>query len=212
MSEELDKVLALQDRKLAVNQFFQEQLGSEPGKAELASRALAENFTLTGATLMFGDKLARDAVDDVIAHLKRQAYDFLLPADVPDLARAAVDSQLLDRAFVQGSPDARMEIYKRIGRDKEKFDDLARSYGLRDANDYRKGAGKRPGADSAEDGEQKDKPKTPHPCADASFNLTEIGRIVQANPTLAASLAASAGKDISGRVHRTRQQSLFAHS
>lgn len=201
MSEnpKLEKVLHAQDRKLAVNQFFQEQLGSEPGQAELASRALAENFTLTGATLMFGNKLARDAVDDVIAHLKRQAYDFLLPAEAPDLTRTAVDPHLLDRAFVQGSPDARTEVYKRIGRDQGKFDALARSYGLRDATDYRKGVGKRPSTDSAEGGEQNDKPKTPNPWADASFNLTEIGRIVRTSPTLAASLAASAGKDISGR-------------
>lgn len=76
---ELDAVLAKQDLKLAVAEFFQDKIGSDPAKAEIASRSLVDNFKLTGASLMFGDKLARDAVDDVIAHLKRQNYAFLLP-------------------------------------------------------------------------------------------------------------------------------------
>jgi hypothetical protein len=196
MSEELDKVLHAQDRKLAVNQFFQEQLGSEPGQAELASRALAENFTLTGATLMFNGKLAKDAIDDVTAHLKRQKYDFLLPPEAPDLTRTAVDPKLLDRAFVHGSPDARTEVYKRVGRDQAKFDALARDYGLRDAKDYRKGVGVRPGTDNASGGEKR---RTPNPFDPATRNYTEMGRLVRTNRMLAASLAASAGVDISGR-------------
>lgn len=196
MSEELDKVLHQQDRKLAVSEYFQ-SIGCSAGQAEIASRSLADSFTLTGATLMFNGKLAKDAIDDVTAHLRRQGYDCLLPAEVPDLTYHAIDPALLDKAFVHGSPDARAEVLKRVGRDPAKLDTLAQDYGLRDARDYRKGVGKRPGTDNADDGEQK--PKTPNPWRDESFSLTEIGRIVRTNPTLAASLAAAAGKSIDGR-------------
>ena len=196
MSEELDKVLHAQDRKLAVNEFFQ-NLGCTPGQAEIAARSLADNFTLTGATLMFNGKLAKDAVDDVTAHLKRQQYDFLLPPEAPDLTRTAIDPALLDKAFVGvGSPDARGEVFKRVGRDQAKFDELARSYGLKDGRDFRT-RGTSPVKDNADSGEQK--PKTPNPYRDESFSLTEIGRLVRVNPQLAASLAASAGKSIDGR-------------
>ena len=87
---------------------------------------------------MFGDKLARDATDDVSAFLKRQKYDFLLgtKAAAADTA-VEVDPTLLDRAFLSASPDARSAVFKQIGRDKAKYDDIARSYGLRDGNDYR---------------------------------------------------------------------------
>jgi hypothetical protein len=97
-----------------------------------------------GASLMFNGELAREAVDDVVAHLKRQKCAFLLPAEAPDLIRTAVAPALLDKAFVRGSPDARSEVFKRIGRDEQKLDALARDYGLRDAKDYRRGIGTRP--------------------------------------------------------------------
>jgi hypothetical protein len=188
----LDAALAKQDRKLAVHDFFVDVLGSEPEQAEIASRALAESFTLTGASLFFNGKAVRDAVEDVQAFLKRQNYGFLLPADTPDLRRTAVDPALLDKAFVNSSPDARAEVFKRVGRDQTKFDALARDYGLRDAKDYRRGTkpGKEPDAAAA------DKSKTPNPWSAEGWNITAQGRAFRSNPSLAASLAESAGSYI----------------
>jgi hypothetical protein len=195
MTEALDKVLHEQDRKLAINQFFQDKLGATAGQAEIASRSLADNFKLVGATLMFGDKLATDAVEDLSAHLKRQGYDFLLPSsDAPDLTKHAVDPALLDRAFVQGSPDARAEVLRRVGRDSAKLDKLAQDYGLRDAKDYRRGVGKRPEKDGAGGGN--DKPKTPNPWSAEHWNLTEQGAVYRRSPSIAKSLAESAGSRI----------------
>lgn len=193
MTEALDKVLHEQDRKLAINQFFQDKMGATAGQAEIASRSLADSFKLVGATLMFGDKLAGDAVEDLTAHLKRQGYDFLLPSgDVPDLTRHAVDPALLDKAFVQGSPDARTEVLRRVGRDTAKLDKLAQDYGLRDAKDYRRGVGARPEKDDTGG----DKPKRPSPWSAEAWNITEQGRIYRSNPQLAKSLAESAGSFI----------------
>ncbi len=49
---ELDAVLAKQDRKLAVSLFFRDKLGCTAEQGEIASRALADSFTLVGAALM----------------------------------------------------------------------------------------------------------------------------------------------------------------
>ena len=51
MSDAVDKELAKQDRKQAINDFFVEKLGSTPEQAEIASRSFADNFVLTGASL-----------------------------------------------------------------------------------------------------------------------------------------------------------------
>lgn len=198
---ELDAALHKQDRKLAVGQFF-ESIGCTAGQAEIASRALADSFTLTGATLLFGNKLAKDAVDDVTAHLHRQGYDCLLPEAVPAALHTAVDPALLDKAFVNGSPDARAEVFRRLGKDQTKFDSLAQSYGLRDAKDYRKNIGSRPGTAPDNGGQPAatDKSKTPNPWSKEGWSITAQGRVYRSNPALAASLAASANSRI-GATH-----------
>jgi hypothetical protein len=195
MSDEVDKALAKVDLQLAIDGFFQDKLGSEAPQAKIASRSLADSFKLVGATLMFGDKLASDAVDDITKHLHTQGYDFLLPSDnVPAAMRTAVEPALLDKAFVNGSPDARGEVFKRVGRDQAKFDALARDYGLRDARDYRKGVtpGKAPDATAA----AADKSKTPNPWSAEGWSITAQGRVYRSDPNLAASLAESAGSKI----------------
>ena len=186
---DLDKTLEKLDRKQAVHDFFVEKLGTEPEQAEIASRAIAENFTLTGATLMFGTKLARDAIDDVRAHLKTQKYEFLLPSEKP--AATTIDPHLLTRAFVDGSPDARGAVLKQIG-DRTKFDALARDYGLRDGLDFRKGRAPAKPA-SASDNSNK---REGNPWSAESWNVTAQGRVFKSDAALAASLAKSAGSYI----------------
>jgi phytoene dehydrogenase-like protein len=190
MTEGTDKALAAIDRKLAVHEFFTEKLGAEPEQAEIASRALADSFTLTGATLMFNGKIARDAVDDVRQHLRTQHYDFLLPSEKP--AAATLDPHLLTRAFVDGRPDARGAVFRQVG-DRAKFDALARDYGLRDGNDYRRGIGRAPAKGAAD---SNNKSREGNPWRAESWNVTAQGRVFKSDAALAASLAKSAGSHI----------------
>jgi hypothetical protein len=193
MTEELDKVLHEEDRKLAVDQFFQERLGSEPGKAKLAARALADNFTLTGATLMFGDKLAKDAVDDVIAHLKRQGYDFLLPPEKANATPKVDDAEVRTAFNGAGNVTAAARIIKQIGR--EEADKLAQQYGKAHALDNKpgvapQGAEQKNGTGSPD---HKNNPWGPHPF----WNVTRQGQIVRAlGAEKAAQMAAAVNSHI----------------
>jgi len=193
MSDELDAVLAKADQRLAIQQWFQSQ-GASTEQATVAANSQFEKFAWNGTLLFDGEPVN---ASDKAEKFFRKNVPFLMGQPPEAVDRAVVDPQLLDKAFVRNSPDARAEVFKRVGKDQAKLDKLARDYGLRDAKDYRKGVGTRPGADNADGGEQKR--KTPNPWAKETFNLSECGRIYRSNPTLAASLAASAGVDISGR-------------
>lgn len=192
MSAELDAVLAKADQRLAIQNWFTSQ-GATPEQATVAANSQFEKFTFNGTLLFDGEPV--NASDKALAHFRKHT-PFLLGPETPELDREAVDPLLLDKAFVRHSPDARAEVLKRVGRDSVKLDKLAQDFGLRDARDYRT-RGVRPGADDAEGGEQER--KTPNPFAKETRNYTEMGRLVRQSPQLAASLAASAGVDISGR-------------
>jgi hypothetical protein len=194
---ELDTVLAAIDHKQAVQDLFV-TWGASYRQAKIAAEALADQFKSQGASLLFGGKSARND-ESVRAHFQKE-YSFLVPPDdTAAVDRNIVDRSLQDKAFLRGSPDARRDILKQLGGDKTKLNELAAAYGLKDGlTDYRRGTS--PVKDDATGGDKSN--KTPNPWADGSFNLTEIGRIVRSNPQLAASLAASAGKDISGRALR----------
>ena len=192
MTEELDRVLHEEDRKLAVDQFFQERIGSDPGRAKLAGRALAENFTLTGATLMFGDKLAKDAVDDVIAHLKRQGYDFLLPAEKAN-ATPKVDDTEANAAFTgAGNKTVAARIIKQIGR--EEADKLAQQYGKAHALDSKPGVA--PQSEQPKNGTGSPDHKN-NPWSAAGWNVTRQGAICRAlGAEKAAQMAAAVNSHI----------------
>jgi len=190
---ELDEVLAKIDHRQAV-QDLAASWGATYRQAKVFADSCADQFTTQGANLLFNGKSARND-EGVRAHFQKE-YSFLIPTDdTADLNRSVIDRGLQERAFIQGSPDARRDILRQLGGDTNKLNELAQAYGLRDGlKDYRRGTS--PVADKAGDD---NKSKHPNPWADGSFNLTECGRIVKSNPQLAASLAASAGKDISGR-------------
>lgn len=193
-NKELDEVLAKIDHRQAV-QDLAASWGATYRQAKVFADSCADQFKTQGANLLFNGKAARTD-DTVRAHFQKE-YAFLIPADDTSAVNSAViDRALQDRAFVRGSPDARRDILKQLGGDKAKLNELAASYGLKDGlTDYRRGTS--PVADA--NGGNKDD-KTPNPWKKGpGFNLTEQGRIFRSNPQLAASLAASAGVDISGR-------------
>jgi len=194
---ELDEALAEIDHRQAVQDLAVEW-GATYRQAKTFADALADQFKTNGATLMFNGKSARTE-ESVKQHFQKE-YAFLIPTeDTAAATRAVIDRSLQDKAFLRGSPDARRDILKQLGGDKTKLNELAASYGLKDGlTDYRKGTSPEPDNSAVDKND-----KTPNPWRKGpGFNLTEQGRIYRSNPQLAASLAASAGVDISGRVLR----------
>ena len=198
MSEnpELDAALAAIDHKTAVQDLAVEW-GATHKQAKTFADALAEQFKTNGATLTFNGKPAR--TDESVKQHFQKEYSFLIPTDDTNAVdRNVIDRALQDRALVYGSPDARRDIFRQLGNDKTKMNELAASYGLSDGlTDYRRGTS--PVADNSADKNS----KTPNPWQKGpGFNLTEQGRIFRSNPQLAASLAASAGVSIDGKALR----------
>jgi hypothetical protein len=199
---ELDEVLAKIDHRQAV-QDLAALWGATYRQAKVFADSCADQFKTQGANLLFNGKSARND-EAVRAHFQKE-YSFLIPTDdTSGVNSAVINRGLQDRAFVRGSPDARRDILKQLGGDKAKLNGLAASYGLKDGlTDYRRGTS--PVAD-ANGGDKSD--KTPNPWRKGpGWSLTEQGRIYRSNPTLAASLAASARVDISPRRGQRRSTS-----
>lgn len=193
-NKELDEALAKIDHRQAV-QDLAASWGATYRQAKVFADSCADQFTTQGANLLFNGKSAR--TDEAVRQHFQKEYSFLIPTDDTSAVNSAViDRALQDRAFVRGSPDARRDILKQLGGDKAKLNELAASYGLKDGlTDYRRGTS--PVMDDVKVEGQKS--KTPNPFDPKTRNFTEMGRIYRSNPQLAASLAASAGCDISGR-------------
>jgi hypothetical protein len=198
MTPELEKTLAKVDMRHAINDLFLEW-GASYEQAECAANALDKKFGWDGASLTFNGKPVNRS--DAYESLKK-SHPFLLPGNQPDLNKVVVGQDLLDKAFVANSPDARAKVFERLGRDKQKADALAAEYGLRDFQDYRS-RGTRPAKDGDEPAvlAAKDNPWSDHPAnldARGRYNaraMSRQGQIIKSGGgiSLAASLAEAAG-------------------
>jgi hypothetical protein len=177
--EHNEQVLRNVDRIALVDKFML-SIGCNDGQAATVAKAYAEKFTYDGVALSFNGKPVIQARDDVIAHFKANKLDFLLPAPNAD-NMPNVDPDLLASARA-GNQTARTNIYKQLG-------DVAATDALIAA---------KPGDDKSKENASTNPWRSPNFRTDKAAQAKAAGIIKSLGTKAAASMAKSAGKDLSG--------------
>jgi hypothetical protein len=182
----LDDVLAAHDRIDRVHKYF-ESIGSTSEQAATAAAAHAAKFDWDGAVLTFQGKPVADPDNGVRDWFTANKLDFLLPPKGANADKPDVDPDLLASARA-GNKTARVQIYKQLG-------DLAATDAL---------IAKKPtDGDEAKDDASKNPWRSPNFRTDIAAQKRAAGIIKSLGTGVAASLAKSAGKTLTGTPLRT---------
>ena len=170
---------------------YLEALGSTREQAETAAKAHADQFAYSGAVLTFKGAVAgtADMETKVRGWFSENKLDFLIGTPSNNSADARADAVLVERAR-GGNKTAQGQLFRKLGNDQAKYDSVMKRKPF-----------------NAPDDEPLDEPTKENggtnPWSAQGWNVTAQGRILRANPKLAASLAKSANATI-GQTKPTR--------
>jgi hypothetical protein len=192
MSTELDAELLKIAKRRLVGEYL-EALGSTPEQAKTAAAGYADQFAYSGAVLSFKGELAgtpamEAKVRDWFAENK---LDFLIGTPTMNNGTPNANAELVEAARA-GNMTARGKLFVQVGKDQAKLDAILSRKPFNAPDDT--------GTNVDEAAKQNG---GKNPWSGDGWNITEQGRLLRANPKLAASLAASAKSKI-GATRPTR--------
>jgi hypothetical protein len=176
----LDEVLAAHDRIDRVHKYF-ESIGSTSEQAATAAAAHAAKFDWDGAVLTFQGKPVADPDNGVREWFTSNKLDFLLPPKGANADKPDVDPQLLASAR-EGNQTARSRIYKQLG-------DIAATDAL---------IAEKPATDDKQEDASKNPWRSANFRTDIAAQKRAAGIIKALGTGVAASMARSAGKTLTG--------------
>lgn len=189
MSDVNTAVLKIAKLRLVAD--YLEALGSTREQAETAASAHADQFAYSGAVLTFkGEVAGTPGMETAVrGWFNEKKLDFLIGTKSNAGGDAGADAVLVERAR-SGNKTAQGQLFLKLDKDQSKYDAVMKRKPF-----------------NAPDDEPLDEPTKENggknPWSAAGWNVTEQGRILRAQPKLAASLAASAKSRI-GATHPTK--------
>jgi hypothetical protein len=175
-----EQVLRNIDRVDRVHKYFK-SIGSTDEQAATAAAAHADKFVWNGATLEFQGKPVADPDNGVREFFEKNKLDFLFPPKSDSTKQHDVDPQLLASARA-GNQTARTQIYKQLG-DLEATDALI---------------AEKPAGNKTKDDASTNPWRSANFRTDIAAQKRAAGIIKALGTSVAASMAKSAGKTLTG--------------
>lgn len=189
MSTDLDKTLLKIAKTRLIGEYIEATFGSTPEQAKIAATsAIADQFAFSGAVLTFKGTVAGTAemAAKVREHFTENKLDFLIGNKTAEAGGDHNTDAALVALARSGNKTAQGKLFLQVGKDQAKLDAILSRKPFNAPDD-----------DAPVDEVVKQNGgKNPWGAGPGEWNVTEQGRILRANPKLAASLAASAKSHI----------------